>query len=692
MYDDHRFVEQNPALETLDVKAYFTDPATASASAGIQHDIYRPLRTLSFAVDRAIFGLDPKGWHAVNLLLHALAAVLVLRLLTPLVRGSLWAAGAAAAVFAVHPVGVECVAWVSSRGDLQAVLLMLLALVVLEREGVWRTVLGALLTALACFAKESAVVLPALLLLRDLALPQTVSPAASGAVIPSRRTTAVRTLVLFAVVALYLALRLSVIPDPAQVSEFAGGTRMTAARGMLATLAWYGRLLVWPAGFPFDTHVLLPLGWGDPSVVLGAGLLVTLLAAGAWGLRHPSQRLLALATWGSLACLVPVSNVVIPLKALGAERFLYPVLVCIAAGVAWGITLLPARRRWMGVAAAALVVATLVPVTMWRSRAWRSDLTLWEAVLRARPTHMRAYEGLGWAFQHASPARVRDAEVAYRAYLEYNPADGKTWFLLGTVLRDAARSLKVTRPQPGIEVLGLDEKRRAVRREELRAYRVALQVWQRLGLVRGRGSPAMLQETWGNVLEAAWDVGGLTLLDAKRANDELLRLEGGIRAVSMRCWHRRPSLAAVRDSTSPGRSRGMGVGGSSPRRSGPDTPRYAPSCWRMSAWTPREPIVRCSAYCFRTTSSSSRRPPRMSCSALRWWPSSTPREGRTMPRPCSATCAGASRPTPCSKAPAVAGDDGRAGTRLRGTGDADPPGPAGVYEAVQGDPLPHRPL
>src|SRR5439155_1216958 len=178
VYDDHRFIEHNPAIASLaNVPKFFADPSTASAAAGVEPDIYRPLRTLDFAVDRALFGLSPFGWHLASVLLHAANAVLVwlliLRLLAPPKaaspplrpgrhadprRAPLLAAAAGAVLFAVHPVTAESVAWVSSRGDLLAWTLVLLALEVLARPGGVRTALGAGLVFLACLAKESAVV------------------------------------------------------------------------------------------------------------------------------------------------------------------------------------------------------------------------------------------------------------------------------------------------------------------------------------------------------------------------------------------------------------------------------------------------------------------------------------------------------------------------------------------------------
>jgi tetratricopeptide (TPR) repeat protein len=513
VYDDHRFIEANPALRSIDPVAYFTDPATASATDGIRPDVYRPLRTLDFAVTYALFGLDPRPWHLVNLLLHAANVLLLARLLAPLVRGSHSACAAGAALFAVHPVGVEAVAWVSSRGDLLSVLLLLAALLVLERPGGGRTFAGLLLGTAACFAKESAVVFPALLVLRDLALPAERRPPAHVRWMRAGLATAL--------VGAYLAVRLTVIPDFAQVSEFIGGSRAAAGRGMLAGLAWYARALLWPRGFDFDVQVLPPLVWSDPAVVLGLGLLATLLAGGALALRS-GRGLVAFSCLGALACLVPVSNVLVPLKALVAERFLYPVLLCVAAGLAGLLLALPGRLRLAGLGVVVLLAALLVPVTRSRAGAWKDEMTLWETVLEARPDHMRAYEGLG--FEYLRRGRLRDAEIAYRSYLEANPADGKSMRLLGDAFGKAAADIALLPGQRPEQWPDLPLRRQQARISQLQWYRAALSAWERVGLVTGRASPEMVLQTLERAFEAAWELGDLP--KAKEVNDAMLRLEG----------------------------------------------------------------------------------------------------------------------------------------------------------------------
>jgi tetratricopeptide (TPR) repeat protein len=519
VYDDARFIQQNEALLTSSPWDFFVDPATASAGTGLGEsgggivaDIYRPLRTLLFSLERRAFGLAPKGWHAVGLLLHAVNAWLVLRLLWRLLGATGPAALAGALLFAVHPVGVESVVWLSSQGDLLALALMLVTLEVLLRPGLLRTIGGAVLCLLACLAKESAIVLPALLLLRDRAL-------ASGEA-PPRRVTWGRVLLLGRVVGAYFALRSSVVSGPLAQVQHPGGEVLASARGALAALAWYAGALLWPSGFSFETDLPVPLSWGEPAVVLGLGLLLTLLLVGlsAWRRGRPAVALFA--AWGALVALVPVS------QCWCRSRRWPPSVSSTRCCRAWLRAWEPPsprspprlrRAAWL----ALLPALPLLLLSQQRARAWSDDESLWEAVRADRPSNWRAYEGLGFALLHKG--RFQDAERAYSSYLEFNPLDGKAIRQMADQLGNLVRSLVSHDP----EVTANSDLAR--RRTEVQALQVAmleraLHVWERVGYQAGRGSEGLAVETQMRLRDAAIDLGDLPR--AKRANDWFLARSG----------------------------------------------------------------------------------------------------------------------------------------------------------------------
>jgi len=560
VYDDHRFIEHNRALQPpIDVVAYFRDPGTASAAAGVEPDIYRPLRTLSFALDRALFGLEPRGWHAASIAIHAINAALLfvflLRRLRPPegagprpspepgARNALVAATLGSLVFAVHPVTTESVVWISSRGDLLAWTFVLLAFEAFARPGVRATLAGTVLGALACLAKESALVLFALVPIAHVSLPEGDRP--------SRRVTCVRVAALAAVTAGYLALRGAVLPGSPDLpylaqTGFPEGGRIGALRGFLASIAWYARNLVWPAGFPFDRNVHtdpVPASFLDPAVLVGAGIVASMLlaAAVAWRRRRFS---IVSACLGALAALGPVSSVVVPLKAFAAERFLYPVLPFVALGVGAGVGSLERASpigRGVGRAVATALAGVLLALAIGRAGPWKSESTLWRAVQADEPMNPRAYEGIGYG--HLVEGRVDLAERAFRTYREFQPRDGKVHAELAATFRRLANEL-VPSSEEAIETTNLVANRRLALEQSILESRAAWNAWSTTGLVRARGDAALVRASLKGWRDAALEFGDLheaAFVNATLSEDDRVRT-GTVAYGQRRCV---PLLAAL---------------------------------------------------------------------------------------------------------------------------------------------------
>jgi tetratricopeptide (TPR) repeat protein len=240
-----------------------------------------------------------------------------------------------------------------------------------------------------------------------------------------------------------------------------------------------------------------------------------------------------------------VSNVVVPLKAIVAERFLYPVLPCAVAGLAVALALAFERGRpALRLATGAVVLGALgvlVAATARRDASWRDDETLWDAVRAEDPTNARAYEGLG--FVHLHRGRLEKAERAYRTFREWQPDDGKALAQLGDLYREVARTLETDDPEL-LATSNVGPKRDFALAASIRAYQEALTTWGRVGLVRGRGSPELRRATLERLRE-----GAIALFDfdnAKQAND-LLALDdlarGGAVAYAQR--RVRPLLASL---------------------------------------------------------------------------------------------------------------------------------------------------
>ena len=517
VYDDHRFIEFNPALRAVDVASYFTDPVTASNPQGIQADIYRPVRTTLFALEYAWFGLSPRGWHTVSIVLHALNVVLCFLLLCALFGRTLPAA-CGAALFAVHPVTSESVAWVSSQGDLLAVTGSLACLLCFLRGGWPWTIAGLVAFAVAILSKESALVLPALVLLVAWIRPPARDPMTASLWRRPGTTTFWRLALMGGVLIAYFLVRDRVMAGVWAQVPHPEGSRWASVRGLLDAIVTYAGHLFVPRGFSFDTHTVVPARFGDPRVVLGAGFLLSTLLAGGFALRT-RRYVLAFACLGFLVTLLPVSNVIVPLKTFVADRFLYPGLLCVAAGVGLAVRWMTAgfsarglrfAGAWGALAALVIVCAVFANTASTRNQAWASDVSLWSAVRTDRPTNPNAYYGL--AFDHARAHRLSEAERAFRTYLAFNPVDGKATAQLAEVFGEVARTLTVApsmRAQMHAQS-NVDENRTQALVLQLRLYRRAFDIWRLHGLVRGRGSPELLDHVLRRWMEAAVMLGDLS--------------------------------------------------------------------------------------------------------------------------------------------------------------------------------------
>ncbi|MBI5570336.1 MAG: hypothetical protein HY914_10365 [Desulfomonile tiedjei] len=168
--DTLTLIETASVASYRDLQRVFTTPLMAGTSFVERGKFYRPIAVLSYALDHAIWGLNPFGYHLTDLALHLLVVALAGWLVWFLTRGDLWVAGTAAALFAIHPILVESVPAPALRHDSLAALFLLAALCLLVRTGPGtspsrRAVVAAVCSyVLALGAKETAIFFPCLVL------------------------------------------------------------------------------------------------------------------------------------------------------------------------------------------------------------------------------------------------------------------------------------------------------------------------------------------------------------------------------------------------------------------------------------------------------------------------------------------------------------------------------------------------
>jgi len=409
-FDDHDFIEANQSIRSPgEAFAALLAPFPPDQP---QRGLYRPLTSLSYALDFWLGGGDARSFHRTNVLLYGAVVVLVQRLALAYGLSSGFAL-ALAILFAVHPVHCDAVDAIAGRSELLALLFSLASLLVYlrtlrtstsrsaPRAGAWLAASAAAF-ALACAAKETGAVLPAILAVHAWVL------AAPGSG-PGDRRAALRGLAAHAgVLALYIAARFAALGAFAASEPLLRGVPFEIRLYTLGSVFLeYLRLLVFPQVLQVDFYYQQALGIatgatprslaGLALLAVAAGALVWLLlrqgpvrAARAAGQR--SQRpLFACALAIFLGFLFPVSHL-LDLGALMAERFLFApsvgfLLLATLAGARALERVFEAPGLRRGVAVVLVGALALAGALRSAARAaeWRDAAALWVAADRDLP-------------------------------------------------------------------------------------------------------------------------------------------------------------------------------------------------------------------------------------------------------------------------------------------------------------------
>jgi len=388
-YDDPRLVEKNELIRSLgadNVREMFIPSFEESEERS--QPAWLPFRVLSYAVDYHFWGLNAFGYHLTNLALHMANVLLAYAVLVWVLRRPDMAL-LGAAWFAVHPVQVEAVTWVSGRRDVLYgffALLTVLAFAAYERrEGRWRW--GLYAASIVCCAssllsKASAMMLPAALVASVIVLGQRREGL-------RRRLTALAPHLVMAAAA--VAVHLAVASSGGVVKDSVLGTRVASVPWALGA---YLRLIFFPVGLA-TPYGGVPLAFSDTGRILASSAAVLgALAVGWWAASRRQVAVFGMAWW--LLFLLPVSNVV-PLSTLLAERYLYmPLLgVCIVAGDA--LDRLQGRLRRVGLVCGLAAAFCLAALTHDRQAAWQNTLSFWRQGVGEWPAGPVGRLGLGMA-------------------------------------------------------------------------------------------------------------------------------------------------------------------------------------------------------------------------------------------------------------------------------------------------------
>ena len=421
--------------------------------------VYQPLAWLLFFAQHAVWGLEPWGYHLVSLLGHSVNAILFFLLTRALLerarpeladRDRTVGAALGAALFAVHPLRVEVVAWASCQPYVPCAGFCLLTLLVYLRaaaEGrrLRRLALCWMLFLAALLCKSSAVPLPVVLLVLDIYPLRQLGARSRPGVAPAARAVWLEKVPFFVLGALFAGVAYRARSSLEVVAQ----ARSLSSRfaQVCYSLAYYPTKTVAPASLIPYHPIRSGADLGEPLFQLCAASVVALsLALFLLRRRWPGM----LAAWVSyLVLIAPNSGMVRMGSMLVADRYSYLAtmggFVVAAAGIAalraWGSSL----RMNAGITVAGLaVLLSLIPLTRRQCRIWSSSKATWSysaacfaEAARADPSSAEAHHNLGIALFYCR--RLDEAITEFRTALELDPALASAQASLAQALVDAGR-------------------------------------------------------------------------------------------------------------------------------------------------------------------------------------------------------------------------------------------------------------
>jgi tetratricopeptide (TPR) repeat protein len=410
--DDQAYVFENyhvrQGLSWDTVKWAFSTTDTAN---------WHPLTWISHSLDVQMFGLKPEGPHYVNVLLHAVNATILFFLLLQCTR-AVWSSFVVAFLFAVHPLNVESVAWISERKNLLSMFFLLIALAAYgwyaRKPSVSRYLLLAVCFALGLMTKPQVITLPfALLLLDYWPLQRTRNKDLETGSSWTRLVVEKLPLMALSGASAWITMKAQ---KTAMHMEFPLSVRLENA--VLAYAKYIGKT-VWPAGLgPMYPHPGLSVRF---TYALLAALL---LAAITSSVVFSGRRYLVVGWLWFLGTLVPMLGLIqVGMQAM-ADRYAYIPCIGLFVMACWGIGELLENRQSLRVPALVIggVALTALALACYRQIGyWKDDLALWTHTLNVTENSFYAEDGVGMAL--TSAGRLDEAAMHFHNAARINPDD-----------------------------------------------------------------------------------------------------------------------------------------------------------------------------------------------------------------------------------------------------------------------------
>ena len=442
--DDPPYITENPHVqEGLSRKSVVW--AFKSTEVGL----WIPMTWLSFMLDFELFGLHGGGYHLTNLLFH-LASTLLLFVILKQTTGGRWQSAFVATLFALHPLHVESVAWVTERKDLLSTFFWMITIWAYfhyaVRPGIVPYVLTFLAFALGIMAKPMLVSLPFVLLLLDywplgrIRLGQLLHAGAttkSATNLNSKADSQIFGLMWEKIPFFALAAICSAITLLAEQSDNAVKSlevlpiSVRLSNSLIAYVSYIGKMI-----YPKNLAIFYPYVVSNLSLLTTAGAGLLLLLTTIFVLRAGrTYPFLPVGWFWYLGTLLPVIGLVQVGGQAMADRFTYVPLIGLFIMIAWGgpalMTKLPIRRVVLTIAASAIVVIMMICSSL-QVRYWQNSISLFRHALNVTSKNLVAFDRLGSAL--AAQGEFDKAIENYNEALSIHPSYGLAHYGLGVAL------------------------------------------------------------------------------------------------------------------------------------------------------------------------------------------------------------------------------------------------------------------
>ena len=439
-YDDNLYVYENPDA----TKGLNLDGIT-QAFTSRELGLWNPLVTISHMLDCQLYGLNAGGHHFSNVLLH-LASALLLFLILRKMTGSLWRSAFVAAVFAIHPLQVESVAWISERKDMLSGLFFMLTLgayvLYVERLGSLDRYLAIiLLFSFGLMCKPMLVTLPFVLLLLDywplnrlFHQPSPTQGNSTGGICVNRRAVVEKIPLLALSFALCAATML--VPKGAGNPAVEHIPFLVRVGEFPVSVAAYLRQMIRPAGLAvIYPHSEQSFAWWPAALALCG-----LISCGIFLMRKKYPFLWMGWLW-NLGMLVPVSGIVQISRHARADHYNYLPQIGLYIGLTWAVADWSKEcqhRRWVvGILSAGVILALLVCARI-QADCWRNSESLWTHALACTKQNSVAHINLGLVLlQNGQPEK---AIAQFREALRIDPTYSETHNSLGSALLQSGQA------------------------------------------------------------------------------------------------------------------------------------------------------------------------------------------------------------------------------------------------------------